>query len=53
MRYPWIFVSILAVWVALGTIMTKTADRSDPMTLYVIGVVLTTIVALKGFKAES
>ena len=53
MRYPWIFISILAVWLALGTLLSKTATRSDPMTLYIIGVSLTTAVALKGFKSES
>jgi hypothetical protein len=52
MRYPWIFIAIACIWFALGLIMTKAPERANPTTLYVVGVVFTTIVALKGFKDD-
>ncbi len=52
MRYPWIFTSILSIWIAIAVIMYQAADRSDPNLLYVVGVIFTTLIALKGFKSE-
>lgn len=53
MRYPWIFVSIVGLWVAIGLITYNAPERTDATTLYLFGVIFSTLVALVGFRSDS
>lgn len=53
MRYPWIFLSIVSLWCALALVMYNAPERTDATTLYTFGVIVTTVLALKGFRSEA
>jgi len=52
MRYPWIFLSIASLWIALGLVMYQAPDRIDATSMYLFGAAFSTIIALLGFRSE-
>lgn len=50
-HYPWIFITILAVWIALTLIIGNASERIDPTSLFLLGAIFTTIIAIKGFRS--
>ena len=53
MRYPWIFLSIASLWIALGLVMYQAPDRIDATSMYLFGVAFSTVIALLGFRSEA
>ncbi|MDO8552447.1 MAG: hypothetical protein Q7S01_02860 [bacterium] len=51
-HYPWIFITILTVWVCLTFILAGASDRIDVTFVFLLGAVFTTIIAVKGLRPD-
>ena len=52
MRYPWTFVTIVGIWLAIALILYNDT-RLDPTNLYLAGVVTSIVLAVIGFKSAA
>lgn len=51
-HYPWIFVTILSVWIALALILGGASERIDSTFVFLLGAIFTTVIAIKGFRHD-
>ncbi len=52
MRYPWIAFTIVGIWIPIAILISK-EPKLDPTWLYVLGVIISTVLALLGFRSSA
>ncbi|MBT3282676.1 hypothetical protein HN375_00735 [bacterium] len=51
MRYPWIALTILGIWLPIAVLILK-EPRLDPTLLYSLGVFISVVLAMIGFRSS-
>ena len=52
MRYPWTFFTILGIWIAIALLISNEV-RVNATMLYFVGIIITTAIAIIGFKSAA
>lgn len=49
MRYPWVAFTIFGIWIPILILILK-ESRLDPTLLYLLGVIISVVLAIIGFR---